>query len=92
MRPMPPIVSWPTLPVSKTPEQKTADYWPLRSSTSFEEIAAPLDVDFLAQGDLIPQTSLNQCLSKVPSATIKSHHNVGGLPERMRAGLSRAFT
>lgn len=49
----------------------------------FEEEAKKIkDVKWLAQGtiypDVIESTSVNG-----PSATIKSHHNVGGLPEKM---------
>jgi GMP synthase (glutamine-hydrolysing) len=48
------------------------------------------DAQFLAQGTLYPDV-IESVSTKGPSVTIKSHHNVGGLPDRMNLKLIEPF-
>ncbi len=58
---------------------------------SFEEVAAQhQDIEFLAQGTLYPDVIESGAVSG-HAVTIKSHHNVGGLPEKMSLKVIEPF-
>ncbi len=57
----------------------------------FDEHAAKMDdVQFLVQGTLYPDV-IESVSAQGPSATIKTHHNVGGLPEDLKFSLVEPF-
>jgi GMP synthase (glutamine-hydrolysing) len=69
------------------PEEKRKTIGRLFVET-FETEAKKLGgAEFLAQGTLYPDVIESVSFSGGPSVTIKSHHNVGGLPERMNMKL-----
>jgi GMP synthase (glutamine-hydrolysing) len=54
----------------------------------FEEVASELgEVDYLAQGTLYPDVIESTSADSTASHKIKTHHNVGGLPEHMNLKL-----
>ena len=69
------------------PEQKRKTIGRLFIKVFEEEATRIGGADFLAQGTLYPDVIESVSFTGGPSVTIKSHHNVGGLPERMRMKL-----
>jgi len=54
---------------------------------SIKTIGKGEHAEFLAQGTLYPDVIESVAIGNNPAALIKSHHNVGGLPERMKLKL-----
>ena len=69
------------------PESKRKTIGRLFIETFEAEAANVGGADFLAQGTLYPDVIESVSFTGGPSVTIKSHHNVGGLPERMNMKL-----
>jgi GMP synthase (glutamine-hydrolysing) len=69
------------------PEQKRKIIGGLFIDVFDEEAAKIGAVDFLAQGTLYPDVIESVSATGGPSVTIKSHHNVGGLPATMKLKL-----
>jgi len=69
------------------PEEKRKTIGRLFIEVFDEEATNAGGADFLAQGTLYPDVIESISATGGPSVTIKSHHNVGGLPERMKMSL-----
>ena len=66
------------------PEAKRKIIGKLFVDTFYSEARKCGDISFLAQGTLYPDVIESRSPSGGPSSTIKSHHNVGGLPEDLK--------
>jgi GMP synthase (glutamine-hydrolysing) len=69
------------------PEAKRKTIGKLFIDVFEEEQGALGGAEFLAQGTLYPDVIESVSVTGGPSVTIKSHHNVGGLPSEMRMQL-----
>jgi len=69
------------------PEEKRKTIGRLFIDVFEEEAVRTGGARFLAQGTLYPDVIESVSVTGGPSVTIKSHHNVGGLPERMKLDL-----
>ena len=74
------------------PEEKRKTIGKLFVDVFDDEAETLGGVEFLAQGTLYPDVIESVSATGGPSATIKSHHNVGGLPERMKLKLIEPLT
>ena len=72
------------------PEAKRKTIGALFIEVFDEEAKKAGGAEFLAQGTLYPDVIESVSFTGGPSVTIKSHHNVGGLPERMNLQADRA--
>ena len=66
------------------PEAKRKIIGKVFVDTFYREARKCGDISFLAQGTLYPDVIESRSPSGGPSSTIKSHHNVGGLPENLK--------
>lgn len=66
------------------PEAKRKTIGKLFVDTFYNEARKCGDISFLAQGTLYPDVIESKSPSGGPSSTIKSHHNVGGLPSDLK--------
>lgn len=71
----------------KDPEQKRKIIGKTFIDVFEEESKKVGEFDFLAQGTLYPDVIESVSFSGAETSTIKSHHNVGGLPARMKLKL-----
>lgn len=66
------------------PETKRKIIGKVFIDTFYDEARKAGEISFLAQGTLYPDVIESKSATGGPSATIKSHHNVGGLPDDLK--------
>jgi GMP synthase (glutamine-hydrolysing) len=81
------ICSWASSTASTDPETKRKIIGATFIDVFEDEAKKIGGAAFLAQGTLYPDVIESVSFTGGPSVTIKSHHNVGGLPERMNMKL-----
>ena len=74
------------LPMLADPERKRKIIGKLFIDIFQEEAIELKDVKFLGQGTIYPDV-IESVSVNGPSVTIKSHHNVGGLPDKMKYAI-----